>query len=376
MSPTSALASSAAFSAGRLAAKIMLARDRRHLDGAPRKFIALNCPSLKRQITLVVVGVRPLLFRSASCLDWMTSMKVTNSENRIPSAPDFHIARILDEVSEENLRAYVDTLAFPRHFFAEKQGNRKARDLLLRLTRSFGLSPILQGSYDNIVVKSPGPAGGPFLLLGAHYDTVPKTPGADDNASAVAVCLECARLIQKHDIRGTMIVFFNREEDGMLGSSEFVTSVASHSAWSIDEAHIFEMVGYRDSRPGSQTLPHGLSIMAPSVGDFLALLANSASNQIANQLTALAASYIPQCSVLALKVYFGIEKALGHLNRSDHAPFWRAGIPSVMWTDTSEFRNPHYHEASDTPATLDYGFMADVAKLALARAISQARLKS
>jgi Zn-dependent M28 family amino/carboxypeptidase len=282
----------------------------------------------------------------------------------------------LNEVSEENLRTYVESLAFPRHFFAEKHGNRKARDLLLRLAKNFGYAPFLQGSYDNIVMTSLDQADRPFVLLGAHYDTVPRTPGADDNASAVAVCLECARLIQKHSIGSVMIVFFNREEDGMLGSEEFVASLAGHSAWSVGEAHVFEMVGYRDYRPGSQTLPHGLSIMAPSVGDFLALLANSSSNKIANQLTALAACYVPQCSVLAFNVYFGIEKALRHLNRSDHAPFWRAGIRSIMWTDTSEFRNPHYHRASDTPDTLDYGFMAEVTKLALARAISQARLKS
>jgi Zn-dependent M28 family amino/carboxypeptidase len=70
-------------------------------------------------------------------------------------------------------------------------------------------------------------------------------------------------------------------------------------------------------------------------------------------------------------MYFGIEKAFGDLNRSDHTPFWQAGIPSIMWTDTSEFRNPHYHRASDTPETLDYGFMSGVTKLALARAATR-----
>jgi hypothetical protein len=71
--------------------------------------------------------------------------------------------------------------------------------------------------------------------------------------------------------------------------------------------------------------------------------------------------------VLALKNYFGIERAFPDLSRSDHAPFWQAGIPSIMWTDTSEFSNPHYHRPTDTPETLDYDFMADVARLVLAR---------
>jgi hypothetical protein len=73
---------------------------------------------------------------------------------------------------------------------------------------------------------------------------------------------------------------------------------------------------------------------------------------------------------MALQVFFGMERLFADLNRSDHAPFWRAGIPAMMWTDTANFRNPNYHLASDTPDTLDYDFMADVTRLALARTVS------
>ena len=115
-------------------------------------------------------------------------------------------------------------------------------------------------------------------------------------------------------------------------------------------------------------MPPGLPVLgARDVGDFLALLANRHSNGIAEDLLRLAASYIPEPPVAALKIYLGLERAFEHLNRSDHAPFWKAGIPSIMWTDTSEFRNPHYHLASDTPDTLDYDFMSQVTRLALAR---------
>ena len=115
----------------------------------------------------------------------------------------------------------------------------------------------------------------------------------------------------------------------------------------------------------------GPGIAAPSVGDFLGLLANRYSNAIAETLLQLAATYVPQAQVLALKIYLGIEKYFSHLHRSDHAPFWKAGIPSIMWTDTSEFRNPHYHLPSDTPDTLDYAFVTQVAQVALARAASR-----
>jgi Zn-dependent M28 family amino/carboxypeptidase len=304
-------------------------------------------------------------------------MLVADSKNRRPKRTAAAVAEVLRGVSAEKLRAFVDMLAFPRHYVAERKANFRARDLVLKLLDTFGYTPLLQGTFDNIVVTSSGAEEGPYLLLGAHYDSVPGTPGADDNGSAVAVCLECARLVKENEIGSTMIVFFNREEDGLLGSSEFVAHLAAQSTWEVEEAHIFEMVGFCNRAPRSQRMPPGLpGVAAPDVGDFLALLANRRSNAIAEKLLTLAASYVPQSRVLALKIYLGIEKFFGHLLRSDHAPFWKAGIPSIMWTDTSEFRNPHYHLISDTPDTLDYDFVSQVAKLALARAVSRVETRT
>ncbi len=294
------------------------------------------------------------------------------SRNRKPNRTNAQVAEVLRGVSSANLFAFVDMLAFPRHYVADNRANVRARDLLLELLRNFGYNPALQGSYDNIVVSSDSSDGQPYLLLGAHYDSVPGTPGADDNASAVAVCLECARLVKEHAVGSTMVVFFNREEDGLLGSREFVTQLGTQPAWAIGEAHAFEMVGFCTRVPGSQRMPPGIPrLLAPGVGDFLALLANRHSNAIAESLLRLAATYLPGFPVVALKLYLGIEKHLRDLHRSDHAPFWEAGIPAVMWTDTSEFRNPHYHQDSDTPDTLDYEYICRVARLALARAASR-----
>lgn len=293
----------------------------------------------------------------------------------MPAVRDAGVAKILRDVSSTNLRGLVELLAFPRHYTRNKDANQKVRDLLLKHARRLGYAPSLQGRFDNIVMTTDElaqSAEDPYILLGAHYDSVPGTPGADDNASAVAVCLECARLVKKHKLGPVMMVLFNREEDGLMGSREFVAHLARQREWSIGEAHVLEMVGYRARTPGSQTIPAGLPVLgARDVGDFLALLANRQSNAIAEHLLRLAACYIAEPPVAALKVYLGLERAFEHLNRSDHAPFWKAGIPSVMWTDTSEFRNPHYHLASDTPDTLNYAFMSGVAKLALARIASR-----
>lgn len=299
-------------------------------------------------------------------------MLVAHSRNAHPSTPDRAIADILAAVSPDNLFAYVEMLSFPRHYVAERSANIRARDLLVQSLTNFGYTPTLQGAYDNIVAANGSAEEGPFLLIGAHYDSVPGSPGADDNASAVAACLECARLFKQYHIGRTMIVLFNREEDGLLGSRDFVHHLAQ-STWSIEESHIFEMVGYCNRAPGSQKFPGGLPIVnKPEVGDFLGLIANRHSNAIAEKLLILASTYLPAFPALALKTYLGIEQIFGHLLRSDHAPFWEAGIPAIMWTDTSEFRNPHYHRASDTPQTLDYDFLANIAKLTLARALARA----
>jgi Zn-dependent M28 family amino/carboxypeptidase len=299
-------------------------------------------------------------------------MLIVRSQHRKPKRSDAALADVLRCVCPDRLRATVEMLAFPRHYVAEHEANVRARDLLLRQLFGLGYTPVLQGGYHNIVAVSSGPEAGPYLLLGAHYDSVPGSPGADDNGSAVAVCLECARIAREKDIGGVMFVLFNREEDGLLGSRQFVAYQAAKPAWRIAEAHVFEMVGFRSHAPGSQHKPPGLPLLAaPDVGDFLGLLANRSSNAIAEQLLALAATYVPELSVLALKVYLGIEKYVGHLRRSDHAPFWEAGIPAVMWTDTADFRNPHYHQPSDRPETLDYDFLAGVTRLTLARVISR-----
>ncbi len=299
-------------------------------------------------------------------------MRVANSKHRRPTGPDAAIAQVVRGVSVDRLRSHVERLAFPRHYVAEHQANIRARDLLIATLQSFGYTPVLQGSYDNIVATSSGTEGEPSILFGAHYDSVPGSPGADDNASAVAVCLECARLLKENNIGPATIVLFNREEDGLLGSREFVAGLLTGAAGVVREAHIFEMVGFRTWGVGSQRLPRGLPVRAaPSGGDFLAMLTNRRSNAIAERLLSLAAAYVPEMPVLALKIYLGVEKYFGHLLRSDHAPFWEAGIPAVMWTDTSEFRNPHYHRSSDTPDTLDYDYLVQVAQLAVARAVSQ-----
>ena len=188
-------------------------------------------------------------------------------------------------VSAENLRAIVERLSFPRHYEHNRAANEQARDWLASMLDSLGLDVSFQGQYDNVIANQYcDDSDSPLILLGAHYDTVPTTPGADDNNSAIAVCLESARVLSEYTDVRFRVVIFNREEDGLLGSIDYVSSLTEQEKRQIAESHIFEMVGYFTSEPGSQGKPEGLPIKLPDKGDFLGLLSNSNSNKIAKQV--------------------------------------------------------------------------------------------
>ena len=140
--------------------------------------------------------------------------------------------------------------------------------------------------------------------------------------------------------------------------------------WTVSRAHIFEMVGYARPEPGTQRVPEQLPIELPNTGDFLGLLGNGASSALLQEAVETARGVLPGFPVVGLEVRLGLEHLPPVLRRSDHVPFWGIDIPAVMWTDTSEFRNPHYHLESDTPDTLDYEFLQRVAQLATACASS------
>jgi Zn-dependent M28 family amino/carboxypeptidase len=163
-------------------------------------------------------------------------------------------------------------------------------------------------------------------------------------------------------------VAFNCEEDGMLGSTDFVESFLPAGGLVVERAHVLEMIGFCSHERGSQRRPVRVPIPMPDVGDFLGLLGSGGSNRMVNELVRTAEIAIPDLHVVGLKTYCGVDRLLPVLHRSDHSPFWKAGISSVLWTDTAEFRNANYHGSGDRPATLDYGFLRRVTELLLASA--------
>lgn len=264
---------------------------------------------------------------------------------------------------EDDLRAKVERLSFPRHFEGERRANERACEMLAEAFDGWGFQVVVDGPWRNVVAL-PRERTGPLTLVGAHYDSVPRCPGADDNASAVAALLWAAeRLGPEHPV---LYVAFNREEDGLIGSDEFVSHGLDRlqlERSQLATAHVLEMLGFTSD---TQRVPPGIPVRAPEHGRFLGLLAKDATNPVLRQVSARAErAGLP---VVGLQTWFGVDRWMPDLHRSDHSPFWRAGIPALLWTDTAEFRNPHYHQPTDTPETLDYAFLARVT-LALVEAI-------
>jgi len=214
----------------------------------------------------------------------------------------------------------------------------------------------------NLIAKPPGaPASSNYYVVGGHYDTVTSTPGADDNASAVAVMLELARRHSENRSPAPIrFVAFTLEElpayqTGHQGSRHFVEETARRGE-TIAGAVVLEMVGYTCPR---QHYPFALRWAGyPATGDYIGVISNWRSRQLSRAVLKgfrRNAKLPTESLIVPFNGYI-----LPDTRRSDHASFWNAGLPALMVTDTANFRNPNYHLPSDTPDTLDYGFMAQL----------------
>lgn len=216
---------------------------------------------------------------------------------------------------------------------------------------------VWEQTYENVIGTKPAHNSAAPLILAAHYDTVMGSPGADDNASSLAVLIEVARRLQRTPLaRPVQFVAFCLEEEDLLGSRAYVAHLAK-TGQSLYGAIVLECVGYASEQEGSQRTPPGIPVAVPSVGNFLALIGNQASAQLTTTLTQAMAPMIPVVPLIVP----GNGEQLPDTRRSDHTAFWEQGFAAVMVTDTANFRNPHYHRSTDTIDTLNLKFLTSVA---------------
>ncbi len=250
--------------------------------------------------------------------------------------------------------------------------------------------PALGGTFRNIIADHPSFTSGtqhsspstqhsPIgtqssawpVIVAAHYDTVAGSPGADDNASGLAVLLEVAWRLRHEPVkRPVQLVAFCLEEEDLLGSLAYAAWL-KEAGKQIRGALVLECVGYATEKPGTQKVPPGTPIEVPSVGDFLGVVGNEASSDLVRSFERSANSAVPDLKIVSLVVPAKGEM-LPDTRRSDHAAFWEHGFPAVMLTDTADFRNPHYHQPTDTLGTLNLGFIEHVAQAVAAAATDMA----
>lgn len=266
---------------------------------------------------------------------------------------------------EQRLRGHVAALAtVPRP--PSTEAHRQAREYVRERLAAAGFrvhdDPFRGGPVPgvNLLTEPVGPAEAPLVIVGAHYDSLPLTPGADDNASAVAALIELAAALgaQKPDAWTARLVLaaYDQEEYGLIGSRHHCSRISEP----VRLMASLEMLGFTDARPGGQRLPPMLKGIYPDVGDFIGIVGNEPARQAVGLMTE-SFRRVAGLPVQSLVVP-GDGTMLPDTRLSDHAPFWDRGLAAVMVTDTSFFRNPHYHQASDTPDTLDYPFLARVSE--------------
>jgi Zn-dependent M28 family amino/carboxypeptidase len=257
----------------------------------------------------------------------------------------------------ERLRAHVSRLAqsernrdleTPARYIAqsfERRGLRAARHAFESGGRT----------VHNIEVEPPGPAR---IVVGAHYDTVPGSPGADDNASGVAALLELAALLGPERLPIRFVAFANEEVPYFLGSEmgSFVSARRSRERGEKLQAMLsLEMLGYYRDAPGSQSYPPGLGLFYPNRANFIAFVGDLGARGLVRRSISLFRKHakFPSQGVAAPSFVPGVTW-------SDHWSFRKHGYPAVMVTDTAFNRYPHYHLPSDTPEKLDYERLARV----------------
>ena len=222
----------------------------------------------------------------------------------------------------------------------------------------------------NLILNLPGSSKQNLapILIGAHYDGVPGTPGADDNATGVAALLELAQEVANQPLKYPVrLVAFDLEEYGLLGSFAYAAQLKQEKQ-QLRLMISLEMLGYKDSSPNSQRYPADvLNYFYPSQGDFIALVGNLITIPDLIRFKQAIKPHLP-CQWLPVPNNGKLIQGTGF---SDHSPFWLQGYKAIIVTDTAFLRNPHYHKPSDTITTLDPEFFTSTYQglLAALRAI-------
>jgi hypothetical protein len=308
------------------------------------------------RITIVVVAILVLL--------WWFGMRMPgkNVSAAGPLSPDevvlreelrANVQKLAGEIGERNMWHYAQLNAaadFIEDFFS-RTGLRTRRDSYeMRGQACHNIEAEIPG-FQGTAVSSPPP----IIIVGAHYDSVFGSPGANDNGTGVAATLALAQRFAgkkpEHTLR--FVAFVNEEPpyflSGEMGSLVYARRCKERGD-KISAMISLETIGYFSDAPNSQTYPSpGLGVFYPKVGNFIGFVSNVKSRALLRRVIALFRKNANIPSEGA-----SLPAFIPGVSWSDQWSFWQHGYPAIMVTDTAPFRYPYYHSSNDTPDKLDY----------------------
>lgn len=292
---------------------------------------------------------------------------------------------VIDSISAKRIYGHIQRLEGVRNPKTNPEALERAADYIFSELTSLDYqvdSPVFKvddREFRNIAATRIGKRNpDERLIILAHYDTVEASPGADDNASGIAVLLELARILEPLDFSRTVhYVAVNLEEmqwegpleiAGLFGSRAFATQ-AKQQGWNIIGVIVLETIAYAGEQISQKilVLPEAGNLLgvngntaSPSLaGNFLGVVGNTASSGLVEMFSQAIQEHQIPLPIVPMVVP-GNGEILPDTRRSDHSSFWDKGYKAVMLTDTANFRNPNYHQSSDTSDTLNLSFVSQV----------------
>ena len=304
-------------------------------------------------------------------IQWTQPQDVNYSEIKVVAndGRDRSIAHLVSLVSKQRIMNDVREMTGVRHFRGGSALLSQTRDYLEEQFKECNLSANrhsfswqstqgvnIIGTHEGNALESNN------LLVTAHYDTIETTPGSDDNLSGTAGMLEAMRILSQFEYdESIQFIGFDLEEVGLVGSRRYVSEMARNQ--NIIGVINFEMIGY--------TCRTEICANLQLADTAIYNIGNTNSGALRTLFKETGNAYVPN-----LKITSVLADMNPNFRRSDHAPFWDAGIPALFITDGANFRNPHYHQTTDTFETIDFEFATNIVKTTVATIASLAQIKT
>ena len=266
-----------------------------------------------------------------------------------------HVYMLADEIGERNVfrpDALHDTERYIKQTWQTMGYDVQSQVYEFKGVRSANLEVTVQGSNK----------ANEIILIGAHYDSVIGSPGANDNGSGVAALLELSRLFVSSKPQRTLrfVAFVNEEPPFFYSSNMGSMHYAKAARERNDDIRLMlslETMGYYRDEANSQDYPPLFSYFYPDKGNFVAFVSNFGSRSKLRKLN----KAFKTCSQFPTEHVSTFSWVPG-VGWSDQLSFWRRSYDALMVTDTALYRYPYYHTQEDTPDKLDYKRMAEVTK--------------